>query len=452
MWRKLLFIPPLAIGIALVAFIVGNRPAPARKAQVEEARAVRVLTIKPQTLRPAIRGYGTVRPDRVWSAIAQVGGKVIFIHPRLKKGAIIAEGEEIVTIAPDDYKLAISQAETAIRTARAKLSELDVTEQNTRRLLELERQALHIAEKDFERKKTLKAQGTIPATLYEQALRALIAQRKLVANMENALRLIPVQRKELEQQLASYRLQLATAKLNLARTHIRMPFTGRISQVAAEVGQFAPVGRQLAAADSIAAAEVEAQYPLQRMRSVISLVSGRPADVALSARSGRELARRLGLSVRVRLESGGEPVVWKGRFARLSDSVDAKTRTIGVIGVVERPYDHVVPGLRPPLSKGMFVRMDILTRPVENAIVIPRAALRGGKVFLAGADGRLEVRPVRVAAKLGSLAVISEGLKGGERLVLSDVVPALSGQLLSVTEDDAAARALAAEASGGEAQ
>ena len=452
MLRKLLFIPPLIIGAGVLAYVVKNRPAPERMPPAEEARAVRVIEVRPVTLIPRVRGFGTVRPDRVWSAIAQVSGKVIFVHPRLKKGEIIEAGEEIITIAPDDYKLAVARAESSIRTAQAKLAELEVTRENTRGLLELEKNALGIARKDYERKKVLKEKGTIPATVLEQALRALISQRKLVANLENALRLIPAQKKELNEQLASYRTQLATAKLNLARTHIRMPFRGRISQVAAEVMQFAPAGRQLAAADSIKAAEVEAQYPLSRLRALAALASGHAAVTAPAPERFRALVRELGLSVEIRLNDGPGGVVWKGRFARMSDTADPKTRTMGVIGVVDDPYAGVAPGAKPPLTKGMFVRMDVLARPVKGALAIPRAAVHGGKVFIATDGNRLAVRPVTVAAGMGDLVVIRSGLKAGEKVVLSDLAPALEGQLLKTSLDERMMRTVAAEAAGSAAE
>ncbi len=451
MWRKLLFIPPLALGVAVLVWTMKNRPEPVRNPPAEEVRAVRVIEIRPLTVLPRARGFGTVRPDRVWTAVAQVGGKVTFVHPRLKKGEIIARGEEIITIAPDDYQLAIARAESAIRGAEAKLAELDINEDNARRLLKLESEALQIARRDYERKKTLKAQGTIPATVLEQALRAFISQRKLVASIENTLRLIPAQKRELKEQLATYRSQLETAKLNLARTHIRMPFAGRISQVAVETGQFTPAGRQLAAADSIRAAEVEAQYPLSRLREVISLISRRPAHITLDARENRKVIAQLGLKVRIRLDDGPRAVVWEGRFDRLSDTADPKTRTMGVIGVVENPYQNVSPGGRPPLTKGMFVRMDVIGRPVKDVIAIPRAAVRSGKVFIAGDGNRLAIRPVKITARMGNLAIVSSGLKPGERVVLTDLVPALAGQLLNPVVDRQAMAAIAREAAGSDA-
>jgi len=448
-WRRLLFFPPLILGLAILFLVVANKPAPARKPPQEVARAARVMEVRAVPLQPRIAGYGTVRPAHAWNAIAQVGGKVIFTHPDLKKGAIIEAGTEIITIAPDDYKLAMAQAEASIRSAEAKLAELEVTERNTAALLELEREALKVSRSDYERRRKLKERGTIAPAAFEQALKAFISQRKLVQQLENTLKLIPAQRRELEEQLGIYRAQLAAAKLNVERTHIRMPFTGRVSLVAVEKDQFAPVGKQLAAADDIAVAEVEAQVPLSRMRQLVALLKEVPADVRLTPKSTRELVKDLKLHVRIVLQADGGQVTWPGRFARLSDSFDPKTRTIGIIGEVDDPYSHVTPGKRPPLTKGMFVRMEVLTRPVEAALVIPRAALRDGKVFVVGADKRLQIRKVRVVPGPDDLLVVREGLKAGERIVVSDLVPVLAGQLLKPVMDEALMKRLAATAMAG---
>ena len=452
MWKRLLFIPPLLLGAAVLALVVANRPAPERQPPAEEAKAVRVLKLEPVKLIPHISGHGTVRPARAWSAIAQVGGKVRWKHPRLKVGEVIAAGEEIIRIDDADYKLAVAQAEAAVRSAEAKLAELDVTEQNTRSLLALEKQALAIAERDYQRKKTLLARGTVPQTVLEQAQRALLSQRKLVATLENTLKLLPAQRQSLKEQLATARNQLETAKLNLARTRISMPFEGRITSVAVEVGQFAPVGKALAAADGIDAAEVETPLPIARLRTLIALVEHDAPPLTFDPQRVHERAKAYGLHVRVVLRDGGRDIVWPGRFDRLSGSIDARTRTIGVVGVVDRPYDNVIPGVRPPLTRGMFVRMDVLAKPLEQALVLPRVALReNDKVFVANGEQRLEIRPVKVKARLGDLVVIEQGLEPGDLVVLSDLAPAIAGQKLLAEEDAKAARQVRALAAGEDA-
>ena len=83
--KKLLFIPPILIGVAVLFFVVNGREAPERKPAQELARTVRVITAEPIRLVPRVTGFGSVDPGQVWSAIAQVSGEVVYVHPNLEK-------------------------------------------------------------------------------------------------------------------------------------------------------------------------------------------------------------------------------------------------------------------------------------------------------------------------------------------------------------------------------
>ncbi len=63
-------------------------------------------------------------------------------------------------------------------------------------------------------------------------------------------------------------------------------------------------------------------------------------------------------------------------------------------------------------------------------------------------ENRLERRGVDVAFLQTNFASIKTGLKAGERVVISDLIPAVEGMLLDPVMDDAAARALIDEAEG----
>jgi hypothetical protein len=65
-----------------------------------------------------------------------------------------------------------------------------------------------------------------------------------------------------------------------------------------------------------------------------------------------------------------------------------------------------------------------------------------------GPKNRLQIRAVTLRLALGGVAVIESGLKAGERIVVSDLIPAIDGMLLDpVLDADAAAR-LIAQATG----
>ena len=447
--KKLLIIPPILIGVAVLFYMASGRQAPERKPPEERARTVRVITAEPVSLVPRVTGFGSVYPGTVWSAIAQVAGEVVYVHPGLKKGAILAADTEIVRISPADFVLAISQAQANIRSAQAKLAELKVTETNTTDLLKIEKRGLELRDAELNRKQALFERGTVAQSALELEQRETLAQRKKVQDLENALRLLPTQRTVQQEQIAVYRAQLESAKLDLARTSIKLPFDARIAEVKVEVEQFVQTGGTLVTADSLDVAEVEAQIPISQFRAMVraSAVGGLPTGI--TAQSLSRIVKKIGFEATVRLRTGNDIVEWPARFARISDTVDPKTRPIGAIVAVDGAYAKATPGDRPPLTKGMFVEIEIRTRARQTRIVVPRAAFHDGKLYVVNAEGRLDIRPVTTGLIQGDLAAIAKGIAPGELVVVSDLIPAVAGMLLVPQSDDELQTRLKAEAAGG---
>ena len=73
----------------------------------------------------------------------------------------------------------------------------------------------------------------------------------------------------------------------------------------------------------------------------------------------------------------------------------------------------------------------MLHKPIKDRIVIPRSAIREGHVYIADSENRLRMRKVDVLVEQEAVAVIEKGLAAGEKLVVSDVVPAIEGMLLN---------------------
>ena len=446
--RKLLILPPIVVGAALLAYFVSQREPPATKPPSERARHVRVIEAVEAAVVPRVLGFGTVQPEKVWNAVAQVAGEVIYVHPNFKKGAILPAGTEILRISPADYELEIAQAEANIRSSDAKLRELEVSEENTKLTLDIEQRALELRETELDRQQKLLASGTASRSTVDQAMRDTLAQRQKVRDLTNALRLIPTQRSVETEQKAVFKSQLDLARLKLARTRIKLPFRARLSEVNVEITQFAQVGQTLAIADSMEIAEVEAQVPISRFRMLAAGLPDNAIGEGVTPETFALVADKLGFTALVRLRIGDHAVEWRGRFARMSDTINPNTRTVGVIAAVDGPYDKAIPGKRPPLAKGMFVEVELRARTVEGRIVVPRSALHDGSLYLADKDGRLEIRPVETGLTQGGFATITSGLKPGERIVVSDLNPAIPGMLLKTATDKALSDRLLADAGG----
>lgn len=451
MLKKLLILPPILIGLAVLLYMASGRSGPDRKPAAERARAVRVITVEAVRLVPRVTGFGSVYPGTVWNATAQVSGEVTHVLPALKKGAILAANTEIVRISPANFGLAVRQAEANIRSAEAKLAELKVTETNNADLLKIEKRGLKLRVSELSRKENLLKRGTVARSAYELEQREALAQRKKVQDLENTLRLLPTQRAVQQEQIAVYQTQLESAKLDLARTRIVLPFDAKIASVNVEEKQFVQTGGALVTADSLDTAEVEAQMPIAQFRAMVNASIPGGLSTGFTAQSFSEIVKSYGFTAVVRLRAGNELVEWPARFARISDTVDPKTRTIGAIVAVDGAYALATPGRRPPLTKGMFVEIEIQTRPRDGAIVVPRASLHGGNVYVVDSKNRLEIRPVSVGLLQGDLAVIQKGIDPGTRLVISDLIPAVAGMLLAPQPDAAVLVRLKADAAGGTA-
>ena len=435
--RILKLLLPIAAGIAVIVFAVSNREAP-RRVDVDEVRsAVRVVTVKPGRFMPRINGFGSVAPARVWNAVAQVPGRVAFINPQFVRGGTVGKGDVLVRIADDDYKLAVAQAEASIESATAEIEQKQLTGVTISRSLALEREALGLAQRELDRQRKLAEQGTVAASRVETQESAFLAQRAKVQDLENQLELIPAQIKLLEQSLAVAQANLEIARLNLAHTVVAAPFDARVADSAIEISQFVGAGSVMGILDGISAAEIDVQIPPRQMAGFMRLsYAGRPPP---GGDAGPQLARASGLSAVVHLGFPEGDPSWQAEVTRISDTVDPQTRSIGVIVSVSDPYARVSPGERPPLIKGMFASVELRGPVVDDVVLLPRAAVRAGKVLIAGDDDRLTMQAVDIIYTYADFVVLAAGSDGalapGTRVIVSDASPAVEGMLLSVVTD-----------------
>lgn len=443
--RKLVFFAPVAVGVVVLLLAALIRQPPAQSPATERPVSARVITVQEVSLMPRAIGYGSAMPGRIWEGVAEVGGKIVEIHPQLQEGAIIGKGEVLLRIDPTDYRLAVSRTEADIQSATAQLAELSAREKNTEASLKIEQRSLKLSSNDLDRKRTLFTQGTVSQAAVDQEERKVLTGQQSAQSLKNTLNLIPAERDVLIAQMEQYQTRLDAARLDLERTTLTAPFDCRIAQVNVQETQYAGQGKVLVVADDIGTSEVTAQIPIGRLINLMPLGMTIPDEAAGVMGKLRNL---LGFSAIVRLRGSAVKAQWQARFSRISHTIDPQTRTAGVIVAVDDPYHQVVSGSRPPLTKNMFVEVELRGIPRPGQIVVPRSSLHGGKVYIINDDNRLEIRDLEIAFEQTNFSVIASGLKVGEKLVISDLVPAIDGMLLAPVLDLRAAEDLAASAEG----
>ncbi len=445
--RKWLAMPLLLLGLSVAGLLAFSRRGPQRIAKQEEVRSVRVIIVQAVDVVPRVIGYGTAEPALLWRAVSEVPGRVKEVHHQLKPGAMVRQGEILLRIDTKEYELAIARIKADMAQVGAQLEELTVKQANDQISLEIEEASLVLAQRDLQRVQRLVEQNAVSKTEVDNQQRAVLAQRQVVQRLRNLIKLVPQQKKSLEAALEVKKANLAQAELDLAKTVIKAPFDCRLGNVKIEPGQFLIANQSLFEAHGTAYTEVETQVPLDRLRTLIDPEHTVPFPISMDAESVQKL---LDFQVTVRFYSGDFHAEWEARVVRMREQLDPRTRTIGLVVEVEKPYEKVISGQRPPLVQGMFCEVILLGKARQAQIVIPRSALHDGHVYLVGADNRLRRRKVEVAFAQSKFLCLRNGLQVGETLVVSDPTPAIEGLLTNPVTDERLQQRLWAEATGKE--
>ena len=426
--RRLWLIPPLLIALLILMIGPKLKSPPQKVDVVERATKVRVIKTSKMAIVPKAIGYGSAEAARTWEAVAEVSGQVAWLSEELKAGKIIAQGMELLHIDDSSYQLALTQTS-------AQLNTLTVKDKTTNASLKLEEQSQLLLRKDIERKRKLKKQGTLSASVLDEAERALLKGEVSVQNLKNSLAINAAERELLN-------VQKSNAELDIKRTRFIAPFDIRITNLKVTQAQYASKGQLLFSADGLDKVEIQAHFPIGKLRPLIAREN--QTDTSPIKRTPGALE----LSALVRLRTATHTVEWGARVDRVAGVVNPQTQTIGVVVVVDNPYKQAQPGHRPPLVRNTFVEVELHRKLQHEPITIPTSALHDDKVYLVDQKSRLKIQPVKTLFIQGSVAAIAKGLKENETLVVSDLIAATNEMLLDPVSDEKTMKRLKMEATG----
>jgi membrane fusion protein, multidrug efflux system len=113
-------------------------------------------------------------------------------------------------------------------------------------------------------------------------------------------------------------------------------------------------------------------------------------------------------------DQSGARTLDTGTLLLINNQADPKSGTVQL--------KAVFPNARRQLWAGSFVNAEVTTSVEKGALTIPTNALqvsdRGQFVYVVGADDTVAVRPVKVRQRTRGVALIAEGLKDGETVVV----------------------------------
>ncbi len=379
---KKIFIP-LVILAALggIGFLVLSNPPEIerRGPPTGPQTVVETVRVSPQAYRINVSSYGTVQPRTQSIMVAQVSGQVVSVNPEFRPGGFFEAGDTLMTIDPRDYEADVKIAEATMMDAlQAQAQEEARAEQ---------------ALTDWQR---LGDAGEVPSDLVLRKPQ-LEAARARVSSAQSAL---------------------TKAQLDLERTAITAPFSGRVLRQMADLGQVVTMGAQLA--EVYATDYVEIRLPV------------RNADLAfVDLPEGPDSAQP---GVAVQSELGGSQL-WQGQIVRTEGAIDEVARQLHVVAQINDPF---VTGenVDRPLKIGEYVTAEIEGRALEDVLVIPSNAIYQNTYVYVVEEGLLQRREIDIAWQNGSEAVINSGLAPNDALVTTPLGQITSGTPVRVINDD----------------
>ncbi|MEA2064586.1 MAG: efflux RND transporter periplasmic adaptor subunit [Gemmatimonadota bacterium] len=378
---------PLAIlvaGFGLMELMVLTRRAPEKKETEHPGPLVNVLIARRAPHRVEVSGTGTVQARQEARIAAQVSGRVVYLAKDFIAGGYFRKGDLLLEIESIDYELVLEQRKAEV--ARAEY-ELATVESQAR-----------VAGLEWERLSKGGDGEPNPLVLYEPQLknaRAILAAAE--AAREKAL-------------------------LDLERTKISAPFDCRVRSEQVDRGQFVVAGAGVAVITGTNTAEVIVPLPLHELQWL---------EVP---RTGR---REQGSGATVRITVDRKSYSWQGRVVRGLGEVDPQGRMARLVVSVDDPYGLKLPphDRRLELAVGMFVEFVIQGRTLPGVIAVPVPALRrNSSVWVVDDKDRLVIRPVEVIRREQEMVLISEGLRNGERVILTNLTGAANGMKVRLSE------------------
>lgn len=191
----------ILVAVAIGYTVVSTAPKPERKEAVIKERLVEVAELKRSSSRPTWLAGGEVTASQQVSLNSEVSGRVVSLHPQAIPGAFLPKGAKLAQLDPQDFQIALTQAQAAVTQAQADLD------------IEL-------------------GQGRSAALDYQNSLasrnQSRASSNRTSSAQDKALMLREPQKKAKQAALARAKAELDSVKLNLKRTAITMPFDGQI--------------------------------------------------------------------------------------------------------------------------------------------------------------------------------------------------------------------------------
>ncbi|WP_431286393.1 efflux RND transporter periplasmic adaptor subunit [Roseateles chitinivorans] len=377
--------------LSLIALVVASllagcgKSSPDKKASpaAEAASAASLLVSAEDVQTLGVSAYasgpvitGSIQPERRADLRAELQAIVLQVYK--ENGERVKRGDLLVRLDDTAIRDTVQSADESARAAS---------------------QSFEQAERQYQRLKTLQAQGM-----------------SSIQAMEDA----EIRRNNAQSDLVAARARVATARQQQQRTEVRAPFDGVVSDRKVSPGDSAQIGKEL-----------------------IKVMD--PASMRFEGLVSADRMSELKLAQVVYFRVNGYPQVdFQGKVRRIAQAANANTRQVEVL------VDFA--GAQQPGVAGLYAEGRVQTNSVSALMVADSALVReGDKSFVWRVDGgKVAKTPVNLGARddRQGLYVVTSGVKQGDRILRSPTSTLLDGQRVELSKTAVSAAGTPSPAKG----
>lgn len=393
----------------VVAFAVIAGPKVMNAARAEDQSAAQetnagivteLWTVKPSTFTKDLFFMGTLESEATSNLSSKISAVVLSIHA--EEGESVEQGDLLVTL--DQEALAakkaimLAQRQTLSNQIAYLSSEVGSFYSDSPMNYKLAslKESLEFQKQEYESAKLLYEAGAISELALDQAMLQIDTMTYQAQELEATMSSTYDQLNNEKQTALSRRNEIDAAiyelDLTLSEAEVRAPYDGIVRQFHVAAGDLSAPGKPLVTMDKSGVQKVVLQAG---ETDLIQLKAGMRAELTFS----------------------GSDAVQVGTVTSVSSSIHPVTR----IGEVEISVEGMT--LDAPVGASAQVR--VVLEQEENQVMIPLEAvkqLNGESVVYVSEDGtRVVERPVTIGKKQGERVQITEGLKPGDVIAVTNL-------------------------------
>ena len=365
-----------AAGLSVIAAAVmalhGSR-AEATANSAPSAPVVSVATVSESDITAWDEFSGRLEAVERVDVRSRVAGAVHAVH--FREGALVRQGDLLVTIDPAPYAAEVERAEAQVAAAQARQAQAASEHARAQRLWE----ESAIAQRELEERAN--------------------AEREAGANLRAA------------------QAALQSARLNLGYTQVKAPVSGRVGKLEITVGNLVPAGPGAPVLTTLVSVDpIYASFNADEEVVMRALAS-------VSSRGAAPEIERIPVLMTTVTSNGTS---FKGKLQLIDNQVDARSGTVRVRGVFNNPDGALMPG--------QFARVRMGQPKTEPALMVNERAIGTDQdkkfVMVVGHDNKASWREVTLGPTIDGLRIATSGLKAGERIVVSGLQRVRPGALV----------------------